>query len=781
MSSNFQFKSFWNFVKRNKLYTIINIVGFAVSLMFVILLGIYIQKEFNIDTFHAEKDRIYRLEYTGSARFSGVIPRLLEARYPEIEKTVRVTEMYDLSVEITGEENVRHTGWTFMTDSTFFQIFSFPLIDGDPNNVLRTKYEVVLSESYARQLFGNQSAMGKTIRLQDRPEEYMVTGIARDLEDTHFKSPSMFLSIEVQNDWWNRTAENINQNFLGIYIMTYPGADLAAKIPDMERYFVDELKYPLFAEHGTEGLNINPLENVYFTPAAEMYYVKSNSMGYLTVLMVTALVILVFAVINYINLSVAQTGFRAQEAAMRRLLGGTKRELFGGFIRESVLICLISFLLGLGLAALFQPFFQQMIGTDVTVAEAITLENILFSLGGVVVLGVLSGLVPGVVIAGFKPIEVVRGTFKRKTKMVYSKVLIAFQYCITIVLIGCTVTIIWQVRYMQTAPMGFESDNILFFNNPCRSGEEIPAFKDQLLAVPGVEQVAFADGGPTVWARDLSFLDKDGVNHKLYYYSADSVFVSMMGFEIIHRTGTNFFSGLWVNETAWRRWGMQQGDTEYLNSDEQRFPIAGVIKDFHGGTLQDEIGEIAILPVSSDRRWPLGNVYVKISSANPFAVRDQLGEVYSQKAHGKTLDATFMNDWIEAIYVQQKRMVSILVTLSLLAILISALGMLAMSTYFMRQRSQEVAVRKVFGAMNGQVLQMLMLSFLKLVLLAFVIATPVIWYLMRDWLNGYSYRIGLGWEIFAIAGLVAFAIASITVFWQSLKAAHTNPIVSIKD
>lgn len=776
MSNSFHFKSFLNFLKRNKLYTAINIFGFAVSLMFVILLGLYIQQERSVDAFHENKDRIYRLEHREGANYAPVVADVIRNRYPEIESTTRVFSFtFNVDIEVPRKEHFVEEG--LLVDSTFLTMFSFPFVEGEPRTAMATKMDVVLTQSFAHKIFGSEPALGKPIRIQEK--NYTVGGVVADFKNTHFRNPTILMPFVNLGDFWMpEILTSYANNSFSIYLLTRPNADLGAKLGELEEYFKGELNYWLFSADYTSDVSLAPLQAIYFTKHEHNRYAQKNDATFLVVLAVTALIILVFAVINYINLSVAQTGFRAQEAAIRRLLGGTKKQLFSGFIIESILLCTVSLLLAIGLAFLFKPFFNQMMNTQLSLVEGFTWENVGVLLGGILALGTLAGIVPALAIIGFKPIDVVKGTFRRKTKMLYSKVLIAFQYCITIALIGCTVTIIWQVKYMQTAEMGFDVDYIVGMDNIV-SPEQKAGFRDQLLAIPGVEKVGYSMGYPPVMGNNNSFTDKDGVNHSFTVYQGDSVWMSIMNFEILSQTGLKDAAGVWINETGYRRLGLADDAIQYNNTEHLDLKILGKIKDFHIGDFSQEIGESMIRPLP-EGNWPW-NILIQVSPADPFGTLERIREVYNEKAGGNIFAGRFLDDRITEMYEKQTRMSQILGSLSILAVIISALGMLAMSTYFMRQRSQEVAVRKVFGAMNGQVLSMLMLSFLKLVVIAFVIAVPVIWYLMKDWLNGYPYRIDLGWQIFILAGLIAFIIASVTVLWQSLKAAHTNPIVSIRD
>lgn len=778
------FKSFYNFLRRNKLYTLINVFGFAASLTFVILMGLYVQDELSVDDFHKNKDRIYRLEHHEGPWLPPGLPQVLEDRYPEIEATVRTCASLHTVDIIPGYTNQKISEHTLFADSTFFSIFSFPLIEGDPASVMRTNDDIVLTESFARKLFGSESAFGKTIRIKD--VNYHISGIAKDFKHTHFRNPGIIIPFPNIVRLWNTdkslmTEVASSHDFVS-YFLAKPGTDLQSKTSDLDYFMKDELQHDLFISGYLKDLRFNPLSRVYFTPGNTKQVSDYNDRTYVNILSITVLLILLFAVINYINLSVAQTGFRAKETAMRRLLGANKRQVFWGFIGESALLCLVSFLLAIGLAYMAEPFFQNMLNTQVTVSEGLTTTNILAALGGILVLSVISGWVPAKIISRYEPIEVVKGTFRRQTKMVFSKVLITFQYAVTIVLIGCSVTIIRQIHYMQDTELGFDKDYVLVCENFCTK-EQQPGFREELLSIPGVETVAFADQIPGTgqYHGRYGHFDLEGTIHDLWGFNTDASYLSLMDFEIIHTTtafnptGTNY----WLNETAWRQLGLDPDATEYTNAEAERykFKVAGMIKDFYTDDFSTPIQEILIVSTPDYRGR---QIFVKVSPAEAFKTADRIREAYNQWAGGNYYDGRFISEEIASMYESQKRMSQIIGSLSVIALIISALGMLAMATYYAAQRAEEMAVRKVFGAMNREVLALSLASFLKLIVIAFVIATPFIWYFMRDWLSGYAYRISLSWSIFALAGSVAFVIATLTVLWQSIRIANANPALTLK-
>ncbi|MDE5944627.1 MAG: ABC transporter permease, partial [Rikenella sp.] len=377
MRNFFQLKSFWNFLQRNRLFTAINIFGFAVSLMFVVLIGLYVQQELAVNTKQLYRERIYRIVGSSTSNFAPFTGADLMTRYPEIERSTCIAYRDGWEIEVESETSSTsdcYRGTGMFTDSSFFRIFSFPFVEGTPDQALQTKGEVVLTESYARRLFGDRPALGRTISNKNLGE-LVVSGVVRDFgKETHFTNPDFILWLDNLSEYFGMDlCRETGWCGSDVYFLTHSGTDLPAKTADLDQYLHSNQRYWLFIRDSTNHPGFERLEEVYLSPKSSLSdTVRSNDSRFLMVLGITALVILFFAVINYINLSVAQSGFRAKEAATRRLLGGSRGSLFGGFVLESIIICFASLVLGLLAAATFEPWFCEMMRTDISIAESLT-------------------------------------------------------------------------------------------------------------------------------------------------------------------------------------------------------------------------------------------------------------------------------------------------------------------------------------------------------------------------------------------------------------------------
>ena len=771
MKTIFDFRAFLNFLGRNKLYTAINIFGFSISLMFVILLVTYTRQEYAVDQFHSNKERIFRLCDETDACFAPLIGRDLKARYPEIETYVRLFETDEVAT--TGERHLKAK--ILLSDPDFFRMFSFRLAEGDTAQVLRSKNGALLSESFARNLFPEGDYLDKTVTIKG--ESVPVTGILRPFGNSQFVTPDVMLSFEewapLVYGWDGVLKRGYASASFPLYLMLKPHADLSAKMPDMLSH-LKTYYWPYKDDHARE-LTIIPLTEVYLSnPLYASEQIRIGSKTLINTFFSVAMLILLFAVINYINLSTAQSESRAREMAVRRLLGCSRKALFTRLIVESVLLCILSLLIALLLAGIAEPIFNRILQTHISVSNLFSASNLGIGVVAIILLGLLTGVIPASVITRARPIDVVRGSFRHKTKMVYNKILIGFQYLITIVLLGCTLTMSRQIDMMLHADLGFDTANKLYLSIPDLNPGQSAGLKNQLLQIAGVENVALVRGVPMLGSNNTSDTWHDRPI-SIQRFEGDSSYLKIMGFRILRDNRTDDRKAIWLNETAMQAMELPDSASycEYF-----KCPIAGIVQDFRYRDLTHP-AEPCIIEHTQDNYWPWACIIQLTNLDSPVTLRT-IERVYREYTGGMPCEYKTYDEVMHQQYAAQQRMSDILFDFTLVAILISALGILAMATYFIRQRSMEIAVRKVFGSTNREVLQRLVLHFVRYVLAAFVIAVPVIWYLMHDWLSQYVLRIPLSWTIFALAGLTALAIAVATVFGQSWRAANSNPVDAIK-
>ena len=784
MSNLLNLKSFFKFLARNKGYTIIDLFGLSVSLMFVILIATYVTSELTTDRYHENVDRTYVLtdgEYMGSAYQIGY---RLEERYPEIEKVCHVmTRVFDKTPLQKGDMNL--TANLMLADTTFFDFFSFPLVRGDKNTVLAARNSAVISQSFANRYFADEDPMGKTIRINDKLS-LTVNGIMKDIsnsvipyQDILFRIENVHLLAEDEGVFGNYNSYGATN----VFVMQRAGADITARSADIREYFATFLRS--FEEDKSKGIHFVPLKKLYFweqTSPWGMYTIERGNWQFVMILMSVGLLILIFAIINYVNLTVAQTGFRAKEMATRRLLGSSRKELFSRLIMESTLMTAASFLFGLLLAFVFAPYAGNLLERKIDLLGMFTPLNCMVVILLIALTGFISGLLPAIVISNAKPIEVVRGTFRKQTKMVFSKFFIVFQNTITICLIAASLTMFLQVRYMIKAPLGYNTTNIIDIN-----GMELPdeqtcfTLMNELKQLASVDRVGAGLGTPFNMGMNYTARYADGKKISFQMLRCDKSYADILGFEFLRDNHVANSSRYYLTESAMRALELSDDASTVDLSHWGTQPLAGIVRDFQLRNILQQNSPMFIILKDNpkdleDKPW---NILVEVSG-DPYVARQKVADTFKQVT-GMDFTGKFMDEQVEESFAVQERTLTIVVIFAFIAILISLLGLLAMSTYFIQQRSSEIAVRKVFGSTDIQVLVRLVKAFLTYVAIAFIIAIPLIWHFMNGWLVDYSYRITLSPWIFVVSGLFCLLVSFVTVFIQSYQAATTNPVENIKD
>jgi len=785
MFRQLNFRSFFKFLSRNRLYTFINVLGLGLSLMFVVLIADFVRRQLTVDDFQRNFDRIYILankEWTGTAY--RVADRLLD-RYPEIDRITGIYHYPDVAVEISQTPmNVD----VLYADTTFFDIFSFELVDGDPRSVLASRQNAVVSESFARKVFGQLDPIGQTIEVTqvEGAQPLVVSGVMRDIDNSVIKYCDILTRFENVGDL-NMSLVSPNYENAGdtmLFIMASENSDLQSKTGDMAEYF-KEFFWP-YMYGVTKDVKLIPMSELFFSKMSGDH-TNHGDRTFVMILISVGMLILVFAIINYINLTVAQTGFRAKEMATRRLLGSSRGALFAKLILESLFMAFIAFAAGMLLAVAMEPYAATLLGCRLDVLGDLDGAACAACALLVIVLGVVSGVMPATVISNFQPIDVVRGSFRRKSKMVYGKVLIAFQCIITIVMAAGSLTMMLQLNHLIKAPLGYNTEDIIDVEtmSTFKNYSQIQAFRDELLALPMIESVGMCMGTPFDGGNNNTIPYMDGmISFQVFHF--DSAAMNIFGLSIRRDNGADR-SAWYVNDFALNAFGVDEDTPSVkMGSNARDFRIAGVLNDFHvHDILQDATAVMVRFYDSFDAYNTDGNkffpwnVIVKVRGDRK-AAYDAVCAAALRVSGSSEVFAEYMDSQIAERYSEQRRTIRIMNIFTAIAIVISMLGLLAMSTYYIQQRRMEIAVRKVFGSTRGGVLSRLIGSFMILVGVAFVIAVPVIWWAMSRWLENYSYRIALSPLIFLAAGLFSAAIAFATVYWQSRRAADENPVESLK-
>ena len=779
MSNILNFKSFLNFLGRNKAYTAIDLFGLSVSLMFVILIASYVVGELSTDRYHEKAERIYELSNGRDIGSAFEIGYRLEERYPEIEKVCHVfCNIFDHLPIQNGDQNL--TVNLMLADTTFFDFFNFPLVKGNWEQALAAKNYAVISESFANKYFGNEDPIGKTIRVKE-DLTLVVNGVMKDIRHSVIPDKDILARVDNLKAVGYDMFDNYNSaGAVNVFVMERAGADISSRSEEIKDWF--KTFFWIYERELSTVVEFIPLKKLYFwEPEGQLgsVTIERGDYKFVVILLSVGLLILLFAIINYINLTVAQTGFRAKEMATRRLLGSSRKELFARLIMESTMLTTISFLLGLLLAFFFAPFASDLLQKKIDITEMVTPLNGLIVILLITLTGFVAGLLPAIVISNAKPIEVVRGTFRKQTKMVFSKFFIIFQNVITICLVAASITMFLQIRYLVNAPLGYNSTNIIDIY-----GGELPDRKTGYTLVNELEQLAcvnrvgLSEGTP--FSMGMNFTGVyDGKNISSQEFRGDKTFFDMLGFEILRDNQVAGTVRYYLSEEFMKVLELPEDARSYKQRNWEEVPLAGIVKDFQLNNILTAKRPTVVMICSNRDDVRLRSITVEVKG-DPFVARKEVAAVY-EKLTGLEFSGMFINEQVEKSFTAQKRTLKIVMIFAVIAVLISLLGLLAMSTYFIQQRSSEIAVRKVFGSTNAQVLIRLVKAFLMYVAIAFVIAVPLVWYFMNGWLADYSYRIELSPWIYATAGLFCLIISFITVLVQSYQAAISNPVENIRD
>lgn len=788
-------KYFFRFLKNNPLYAVINVVGLALSLMFVILIGDYTYRQFSIDKWHRNHERIYVLgTENGNSLLSWPdCAHSLKDRYPEVEDVCCV---YMHNGKIKHEDKVYeesqgdNAGNIMLADSNFFRFFDFKMIDGDRETALDSPEKCVVTESLAKALFPDGNALGQPLQIEgtryvfvsddngdpyDSSLVYTVSGVIKDLDKTvflnetaviaNFERAPQVLGYRLRNDLMASGPLGSTLSFL----MLRPGASLEDKIEDLTSYCIESI--PVFNFYGNRKAAIIPLDDLMFAPQNTGAGLQTGDKSLLGILLAVVLAILMFAVTNYINLTVANTGFRAKEMATRRLLGSDGLGISLELIGESTLMVFISFIIGGALALLLEDKVAVLFKGKIDILKDINFSTVSVSLLFIVLTGIISGIMPTISLSKYKPIDVVKGSFRYHSKMVLSRIFIILQNVITMTMMAATLTILLQMSHLVKAPLGYNTENIFRV-----SSDNPEVMRNALKSQPFVQEIgSFSGTSLDGNYRSMSTRkDKDNNNLLVYLTTWDKEFIDIMGINLVK---DNHLSGdvKYINEELAGKLSLGDGESEVTWGDGKVMQVAGIFSNFHMTNILDPYQPFLISVKDTDEIED-PNFMVK-TDGSPDARKklcDLIKEIDGTTEH---LDWKLqsVDDNIKASLNEEKNTMRIVSIFTGVAVLISILGFIGMSLFFIRQRKKEIGVRRIMGSTTNEVLSLLLTKFCAPLLVSFIFAVPLSWFIMDKWLESFSYRIGLSPWIFIASGAVSLLIAVVSIFFQTLHAAHSNP------
>lgn len=793
-------KYFFRFLKNNPLYAVINVVGLALSLMFVILIGDYTYRQFSIDKWHRNHERIYVLgTENGNSLLSWPdCAHSLKDRYPEVEDVCCV---YMHNGKIKHEDKVYeesqgdNAGNIMLADSNFFRFFDFKMIDGDRETALDSPEKCVVTESLAKALFPDGNALGQPLQIEgtryvfvsddngdpyDSSLVYTVSGVIKDLDKTvflnetaviaNFERAPQVLGYRLRNDLMASGPLGSTLSFL----MLRPGASLEDKIEDLTSYCIESI--PVFNFYGNRKAAIIPLDDLMFAPQNTGAGLQTGDKSLLGILLAVVLAILMFAVTNYINLTVANTGFRAKEMATRRLLGSDGLGISLELIGESTLMAFISFIIGGALALLLEDKMAVLFKGKIDILKDINFSTVSVSLLFIVLTGIISGIMPTISLSKYKPIDVVKGSFRYHSKMVLCRIFIILQNVITMTMMAATLTILLQMSHLVKAPLGYNTENIYRV-----SSDNPEVLRNALKSQPFIQGIgSFSGTSLDGNYRSMSTRkDKDNNNLLVYLTTWDKEFIDIMGINLVK---DNHLSGdvKYINEELAGKLSLGDGESEVTWGDGKVMQVAGIFSNFHMTNILDPYQPFMITVKDTDEIED-PNFMVK-TNGDPLAWKKLCDLV--KEVDGSTEDIDWkvqsIESTVKASLTEEKNTMRVVSIFTGVAVLISILGFIGMSLFFIRQRKKEIGVRRIMGSTTNEVLSLLLTKFCAPLLVSFIFAVPLSWFIMDKWLESFSYRIGLSPWIFIASGAVSLLIAVVSIFFQTLHAAHSNPADAIR-
>lgn len=784
------FKIAWRNLMKNKVFSFINILGLTIGITVCMMIFLFIMNELSFDKFHKQEKNIYRVMrgYDVTKErvpyLSGPYATALLNDFPgEIKKAVRIRISHNL---ISFGNTSFNEKQVYLADADFFSLFSFRLLRGNASTVLKEPTSVVLTETTAKKYFGSiDNAMGQVVEM-DKRLQLKVTGIAEDIPsnshlDFDLVIPLANYSKEPWFDAWRS-----NNNFTYVLLDEHASkAQLEKRFPQfMDKYMGKEM-----ARMGVHfDLALTPLSDIYFEPSSGFDNVKHGEKTVVYIFLSVAVLILLIACINFMNLSTIRAVERSKEVGLRKVMGALRNHLVWQFIGESILLTLIACVFSLGLVQLFMSFYNQLLGYTLTVSWNM-LPLYLFLIGVILVVGVLAGSYPAFFLSAFSPIESLKGKLRLgKGGSIFRQALVVVQFSISVFLIIGTIIIMKQMNYVKNKQLGYDKEQTVIMRIDNKEfSDHRQAFKNELQGKSNVVSVSFMSGEPGGFF-DFQTFEAEGQRDTWRSRSefADFEFVKTLGLKIIagrdfsSQYATDTTGAVLINHTAATSLGFtpEQAIGKWIkntDSDSSRRKIVGVVEDFHFLSLRENMDALVISP-----RGYRNVAVIKLRPGNIQSSVATIKNAYSKVVPAYPFEYSFLDQKFDELYKEDIRQQKILSVFSGLAIFIACLGLFGLSSFTAAKRTKEIGVRKVLGSSRQNIMMLLSKDLLKPVLIATLIAIPVGYYAMNNWLQNFAYRTPLHWWIFASGVAITFGIALITVSFKAVKAAVANPVKSLR-
>jgi putative ABC transport system permease protein len=783
-------------IQKNKAYSFINIFGLAIGMACCLLIVLFVQDELSFDRYHEKGDRIYRLvdsfDVAGElSRFfalsSAPFAPALQAEFPEVEDAVRL--MLGRRRMVTYKDKKFYEEGLIFADASLFNIFTFPLVKGDPDSALQAPGTLVVSEKIAQKYFGNSDPVNKSLKINE--QEFLITGIMTEIPgNSHFHA-DMFASMKtieqipsIQERYFKSWARHEFYTYL-LLKDENAAVGLKEKLPEfIEKHAAQQIKGIL---GGTLHSDLQPLRSIHLHSQLQHEISPTGDIKYVTIFSVIALFILLIACVNFMNLATARAANRSNEVGLRKVVGASRSQLVKQFLGESVLFTLVSLFLGLIFVRLALSFFNALTDKQIAAQSLSHPVLLLCILVILIFVGFVSGAYPAFFMSRYQPAKVLKGQVKLGSgRSLLRKCLVIFQFTISIVLIISTIVVLFQLDFLKNRKLGFDKDHVVVV--PIRKGtirKNAESIKAELFQNPNILKATMTIGVPggVVAGDAIKLISDEGektLTVRMIYTDHD--YIKTMGMEILEgrdfekTMSTDTESAFIINEAAVRNLQLQDPLNTRFEWDRKKGKVIGVVKDFQFQSLKEEINPLVI------HIWPT-NTYVFAIRIRPTNIPETLAFIESKwreldPAH--PFEYSFMDDTFDQLYKSEDRLSQVFSVFSLLAIMIASLGLLGLALFMVEQRTKEIGIRKILGASMGKIFVLLSKEFALLVLCANLFAWPTAFFLMRGWLQNFAYRVDIAAWIYVAAAVLAFMVALLTVSFQAVKAALSDPVKSLR-
>ncbi|WP_439558424.1 ABC transporter permease [Dyadobacter sp.] len=803
---------------RNRLYTVLNVAGLTFGLTCFLLIGLYLFDELTFDQQHINANRIYRVvehknvkgEETTIAAASFKLAEVSKQSIPEVENTTRMSRIGRANL-VDPQNPVNFQETVTIADQNFLEIFDFPLILGDKRTALKEPNSIVINEELAMRIFGNTQVLGKQLQWSYLDTPHRITGVLKNQpKNSSFTFNSLISENTNSDEFKNITAADWSSNGFSVYALLRDGAKPETAAAKMTNMVLANFK----PENGTrvhfslQALRDMHLHSENIIDGARNSNVEAmpqGNLGYVRMFSFVSLFVLFIAGINYMNLSTARASNRAKEIGVRKSIGAVRQNLVYQFLFEAVLITGLAFILAVLCLNLLLPPFNNFVEKQLSFGLSTNYRVWLLAVGATVLIGLISGSYPALLLSGFKPVALLKGMkINQSGSLGLRKGLVVFQFTVSIVLIIGTIALYRQVKFMNNTNLGFNKDLLVVIDiNTGKAREASEAIKTEMAAIPAVKSVSLTSRVPGEWKtyRQVKVnAQGNGTDPEVaYFIGADKDFLNT--FDIKLTQGRNLdnpsdSASVLLNETAARLLNITNpagqfveipgvsesgGDFEKVYQDGTPFKakVVGIVKDFHFQSLREKIAPL-VLGYNHNPVQLIDYYTARIEPGNIPATLEKLKAVLVRADRDEPFEYHFMDEQLARFYMEDYRRQTLMIWTALAAIFIACLGLFGLATYSAEQRVKEIGIRKVLGASSFSLATLLSKDFLKLVLISNLIAFPLAWWSVNQWLQEYAYHVDLEWWVFALAALLAIVIAVLTVSYQSVKASLVNPLENLK-